>query len=188
MQPSPMESRYETAGGFTFTSKKMATLDTVDRILRENGISHRHTGVRSPTTSGKIERFHQSLRRELLAHRTFGSLADAQAGLDAWVEHYNTTRPHQALDMATPAERFRLAPITKDNASVPVHEDQERDGQWVLRRVASNGVVSVDNQMFSVGNAYQGETRRRVCAPNAARRTLERCDARPLHRPSLSPL
>jgi transposase InsO family protein len=35
-----------------------------DRILRENGISHRHTGVRSPTTTGKIERFHQSLRRE----------------------------------------------------------------------------------------------------------------------------
>jgi len=31
-----------------------------DRILRENGISHRHTGVRSPTTTGKIERFHQS--------------------------------------------------------------------------------------------------------------------------------
>ena len=34
-----------------------------DRICRENGISHRHTAVRSPTTTGKIERFHQSLRR-----------------------------------------------------------------------------------------------------------------------------
>jgi transposase InsO family protein len=42
-----------------------------DRICRENGISHRHTGVRSPTTTGKIERFHQSLRREFLADRTF---------------------------------------------------------------------------------------------------------------------
>ena len=30
-------------------------------------------------------------------------------------------------------------------------------GQWVLRRVASNGVISVDNQMFSVGNAYKGD-------------------------------
>jgi transposase InsO family protein len=37
-----------------------------DRICRENGISHRHTGVRSPTTTGKIERFHQSLRKEFL--------------------------------------------------------------------------------------------------------------------------
>ena len=41
-----------------------------DRICRENGIAHRHTAVRSPTTTGKIERFHQSLRREFLADRT----------------------------------------------------------------------------------------------------------------------
>jgi transposase InsO family protein len=57
-----------------------------DRICRENGISHRHTGVRSPTTTGKIERFHQSLRREFLADRTFPSLQAAQAELDRWVE------------------------------------------------------------------------------------------------------
>jgi len=44
-----------------------------DRILRENGISHRHTGVRSPTTTGKIERFHQTLRKEFLADRAFAS-------------------------------------------------------------------------------------------------------------------
>jgi len=82
-----------------------------DRILRENGISHRHTGVRSPTTTGKIERFHQTLRKEFLADRAFASPEQAQAELDAWVEDYNTARPHQALEMATPAERFRLAPL-----------------------------------------------------------------------------
>lgn len=58
--------------------------------------------------------------------------------------------------MATPAERFRLAPIAVDAASVPVESEEDREGQWVLRRVASNGVVSVDNQMFSVGNAFKG--------------------------------
>ena len=58
--------------------------------MRQNGISHRHTAVRSPTTTGKIERFHQSLRREFLADRTFASLEAAQAELDAWVEDYNT--------------------------------------------------------------------------------------------------
>src|SRR5438093_6970918 len=57
-----------------------------DRILRENGISHRHTGVRSPTTTGKIERFHQSLRRELLAERTFASLEYAQDECDVSVK------------------------------------------------------------------------------------------------------
>ena len=128
-----------------------------DRICRENGISHRHSGVRSPTTTGKIERFHQSLRKEFLADRTFPSLEAAQAALDAWVADYNTTRPHQALDMATPAERFRLKPLAKGKASVSVDSREDHRGQWVLRRVGSNGMVSVDNQLFSVTNAYRGE-------------------------------
>ncbi len=39
---------------------------------------------------------------------------------------------------------------------MPSDSADDHRGQWVLRRVASNGVVSVDNQMFSVGNAYKG--------------------------------
>ena len=128
-----------------------------DRICRENGISHRHTAPRSPTTTGKIERFHQSLRQEFLADRSFDSIEQAQSELDSWVADYNTVRPHQSLEMATPAERFGLQPLARDSSSVPVDEHDERSGQWVLRRVASNGVVSVDNQMFSVGNAYRTE-------------------------------
>lgn len=128
-----------------------------DRICRENGISHRHTAPRSPTTTGKIERFHQSLRREFLADRCFISIEQAQGALDAWVTDYNTARPHQALDMATPAERFGLAPLATDHASVPVDAHEDRGGQWVLRRVGSNSVVSVDNQLFSVTHAYRGE-------------------------------
>jgi transposase InsO family protein len=128
-----------------------------DRMCRENGISHRLTAPRSPTTTGKIERFHQSVRKEFLAGRTFESVAAAQEALDAWVADYNNERPHQALEMAVPAERFRLVPATKDPSSVPVHSEEDKNGQWVLRRVGSNGVVSVDNQMFSVGNAYKGQ-------------------------------
>ena len=128
-----------------------------DRICRENGISHRHTGVRSPTTTGKIERFHQSLRREFLADRTFPSLRLAQDALDAWVGEYNTARPHQALEMATPAERFRLRPLAKGKVSVPVDAREDHRGQWVLRRVGSNGMVSVDNQLISVTQAFNGE-------------------------------
>ena len=127
-----------------------------DRICRENGISHRHTAVRSPTTTGKIERFHQSLRKEFLYGRTFASLEAAQTELDRWVNDYNTERPHQALEMATPAQRFGLRPLANDNRSVAVDVGEDHAGQWVLRRVASNGVVSVDNQMFSVGNAFKG--------------------------------
>jgi transposase InsO family protein len=128
-----------------------------DRILREQGIAHRLTGVRSPTTTGKIERFHQSLRREFLDGRVFASLEEAQSELDAWTADYNTLRPHQALEMASPAARFRLTPLAKDPACVPVDAAEDHAGQWVLRRVASNGVVSVDNQLFSVSNAFKGE-------------------------------
>jgi transposase InsO family protein len=127
-----------------------------DRICRENGISHRLTAPRSPTTTGKIERFHQSLRKEFLVDRSFASLEVAQEEVDAWVQDYNTQRPHQSLDMATPAQRFRLVPESKDTMMVPTDSADDHAGQWVLRRVASNGVISVDNQMFSVGNAYKG--------------------------------
>jgi hypothetical protein len=128
-----------------------------DRMCRENGISHKLTAPRSPTTTGKVERFHQSVRKEFLADRSFPSLEVAQKELDAWVVDYSTQRPHQALEMATPAERFRLVPATKDASSVPVFVEEDKSGQWVLRRVGSNGVMSVDNQMFLVGNAYKGQ-------------------------------
>ncbi|WP_433734673.1 IS481 family transposase [Nocardia sp. CA-129566] len=78
-----------------------------DRICRENGITHRLTAPRTPTTTGKIERFHGSLRRELLDdHPPFDTLAHAQTVIDGWVTGYNIDRPHQALNMAAPIDRF----------------------------------------------------------------------------------
>jgi transposase InsO family protein len=82
-----------------------------DRICRENGIAHRLTQPASPTTTGKVERFHQTLRRELLDDcGPFESLEEAQAALDRWVQEYNSDRPHQALDMQCPADRFTPVP------------------------------------------------------------------------------
>jgi len=78
-----------------------------DRICRESGIEHLLTQPRSPTTTCKIERFHRSMRAEFLSNRAaFVNLQAAQRALDEWVDYYNTTRPHQSLDMATPAQRF----------------------------------------------------------------------------------
>src|SRR6266536_1683179 len=86
-----------------------------DRICRENGITHRLTGPRSPTTTGKIERFHGSLRRELLDdHEPFDSLETTITEITAWADEYNTTRPHQALDMSCPATRFTAREIEPD--------------------------------------------------------------------------
>jgi transposase InsO family protein len=97
-----------TDNGKVFTGRFGAKDTEVlfDRICRENGIDHLLTAPRRPTTTGKIERFHRTLRQEFLTGRVFGDLATAQAELDTWVASYNTDRPHSALDMATPATRF----------------------------------------------------------------------------------
>src|SRR5262245_25985619 len=112
-----------------------------DRICRDNGIIHRLTQPRHPTTTGKIERFHGSLRRELLDDAVpFTDLAAAQIAVDAWRQHYNTARPHQALSMASPAERFhdakgseaeRLLPLRLPAilSPVPPADSQDRAGR-----------------------------------------------------------
>ncbi|HEX6235769.1 MAG TPA: IS481 family transposase [Acidimicrobiales bacterium] len=89
-----------------------------DRICRDNGIVHRLTQPASPTTTGKVERFHQTLRRDLLDdHGPFASVEDVQAALDGWVaQDYNTRRPHQSLGMASPADRFAPVPEAEREA------------------------------------------------------------------------
>jgi len=86
-----------------------------DRICHERGITHLLTALRSPTTTGKVEGWHKTLRREFLDGKTFASIADAQAQLDVWVGFYNSDRPHQSLGMAAPWERFRLADARSDD-------------------------------------------------------------------------
>jgi transposase InsO family protein len=126
-----------------------------DRICRENGVDHILTQPRSPTTTGKIERFHKTLRVEFDTRQVFRNLKTAQEALDEWVNDYNTRRPHQALGDATPESRFH-----SENGEVR-HQlrHPERDGeQWVSRRVAPNGIVCVDSQHISVGKNYGGNT------------------------------
>jgi len=129
-----------------------------DRICRENGIEHLLTAPRSPTTTGKIERFHRSLRAEFDTRRVFSTLRSAQGALDEWVAYYNTQRPHQALGYATPAARFQQQPT---DAALTLREppppgaDRSGDG-WVSRRVAANGVVCVAWQQVSVGKHRAG--------------------------------
>ena len=78
-----------------------------DRILRERGVEHLLTQPHSPTTTGKVERFHRALRTEFRTDRVFASLQFAQTELDEWVADYNTRRPHQGIGMVPPVERFQ---------------------------------------------------------------------------------
>jgi transposase InsO family protein len=93
-----------------------------ERICRENGITQRLTRPASPTTTGKIERLHQSLQNELLNdHGPFESVEALQAALDAWRQDYNTDRPHQSLGMAFPASRFAPA-VSEPELRVPARQ------------------------------------------------------------------
>jgi transposase InsO family protein len=128
-----------------------------DRICRENGITHRLTAPYSPTTTGKIERFHRTLRAEFLAGRVFASLAAAQAELDAWVTSYNHQRPHQGIGMATPAQRFTAGQQPNGQSAQPARPTSRDSGEWVTRTVGGNGVISVAWKQFSVGKHRAGE-------------------------------
>jgi transposase InsO family protein len=109
-----------------YTSRPMEVL--FDRICRENGIEHLLTKVRSPTTTGKIERFHGTLRRDCLAGRTFATIGQAQAVIDAWVVEYNTDRPHQSLGQCT-----------RPNGST--RWDPTRDRSWIWARCVTGAPV-----------------------------------------------
>jgi transposase InsO family protein len=88
-----------------------------DKICRRNGISHRLTAPASPNQNGKVERFHGTFRPDFLdVEGPFTSVDEAQSAVDAWVAHYNSERPHQALDEkvpVTPADRFAPVPAAQ---------------------------------------------------------------------------
>ena len=127
-----------------------------DRICREHGITHRLTGIRAPTTTGKIERFHKTLRAELLTGRRFDSLHHAQQVLDAWVADYNLRRPHQAIAMVVPARRFQpdaAVPSPTIQPSQPVIVSPTE----ITRRVSASGLIGVCYQQVSAGRHLAGQ-------------------------------
>lgn len=169
-----------TDNGKQFTGKFTRPLPVevlFERICRENGITARLTKRRSPTTTGKIERFHKTLRRELLDETgAFASLEAAQAGIDEWVHAYNTVRPHQSLDMATPASMFRSRSTDSQLRSAAEHSSPDEPASPVPvmppptvgggpgpvemeARVPPSGVVVIAGlQQLWVGKNYAGLT------------------------------
>jgi transposase InsO family protein len=130
-----------------------------DRLCHENGIRHLLTAPRSPTTTGKVERFHKTLRSELLVGRVFASLEEAQAALDTWVEHYNSERPHQGIGMVAPLRRFELA----GEAPPPVAplegaaEEEPPELRPLTRFVSASGRISFEATSYHVGAWLAGE-------------------------------
>ncbi|WP_369829030.1 integrase core domain-containing protein [Mycobacterium sp. E3247] len=63
-----------------------------------------------PQTCGKVERFHQTLKKRLTALPPAATIAELQSHLNEFVDYYNTTRPHRALRRNTPRQAFAGRP------------------------------------------------------------------------------
>jgi transposase InsO family protein len=134
-----------------------------DRICTDNGITHLLTAPRSPTTTGKVERWHKTLRGEFLNGKVFASIDDAQTQLDQWVWHYNYERPHQSLGGRPPIERFQLAASVEHVQTVAdPHIADVRDAT-TTRRVDAKGTISFASARYKAGAWLAGQTVEVVC-------------------------
>ena len=105
-----------------------------------------------PQTNGKDERFHRSLKAEVLARHAFSTHAHVQQELERWRHVYNTQRPHEALGMATPLTRYRPSARAMPER---LPEPQYGPGDEVLR-VNASGVVRVCGQALRLSIALKG--------------------------------
>jgi hypothetical protein len=146
-----------------------------DRICADNGIKHLLTAPYSPTTTGKIERLHKTMRLEFFTprDRMFATIGELQAALDAWVVEYNTARPHESCGRRPPAERFRLAAasLAADTTAAaepaPAQAASPASAQrpaGVSRWVNANGKISLAGFSYHVGATYAGEPVEAVAA------------------------
>ena len=151
-----------TDNGKVFTGKlgrKPANV-LFDRICLNNGIRHLLTAPYSPTTTGKIERLHKTMRKEFFADRSFVTIEDMQTALDAWVVDYNNDREHQALGDVPPIRRFELArPVSLDviDGDVELEEQPAATKKVVGRRVDKAGRISILKHRYHVGRHLAGE-------------------------------
>ena len=151
-----------------------------DKICRRNSITHRLTAPSSPNQNGKVERFHGTFRPDFCTDaEPFVSVEAAQQAVDAWVEHYNTDRPHQALDPrqpVTPADRFApvpdaeralvdlwlpptLEPLTGGlpETAAPAPASPVGGAVEVEKVVPASGNMSLAGQQFWLGRARVGQ-------------------------------
>jgi hypothetical protein len=156
-----------------------------DRICAENGIRHLLTAPRSPTTTGKIERWHKTIRTEFLTEHDYqhATIAELQQALDTWVGDYNTERPHQALGMRPPIDRFRLAApqldpavgavlepaLVPDERAVVEPTPQIVRLPGVQRWVDQHGLISLGGFRYRVPIVLAGEPVEAVAADHLVR-------------------
>jgi transposase InsO family protein len=106
-----------------------------------------------PQTNGKDERFHRSLKAEVLARHELRDLQHAQVHFTRWRRVYNHQRPHQALQMQTPSSRYRPSKRAMP-ATLPPIEYMADD---LVRRVQEGGWIYLHGRERRLGKALVGQ-------------------------------
>lgn len=152
-----------TDNGKVFTGKfgrKPANV-LFDRICLNNGIKHILTAAYAPTTTGKVERLHKTMRKEFFSQHRFDTIEQCQAALDDWVIDYNHEREHQSLGDVPPIRRFELArPASLDVIDGEVAIEPEPPSprpKTIGRRVDRAGRISILKHRYHVGRHLAGE-------------------------------
>lgn len=131
-----------------------AYFTVMDVWLMKQGIAVSHSRPYHPQTQGKDERFHRTLKAELLQGNTFADLSASQRAFDRWRVIYNEQRPHEALDMQVPQQRYCASP----NEYRPQPPSPEYADSHQVRLVQNKGLVSWDGRPYPVGRAFVGES------------------------------
>lgn len=121
-------------------------------FLMDYGISPVHGRPLHPQTQGKCERFHRTLKRELLDQTTIGDIPHAQREFDIFRRVYNEERPHCSLGYAVPAERYTIS-----SRAMPKRITQwEYPTYFQVRKVCPNGYIHFRNTKFFFSLAFVG--------------------------------
>jgi transposase InsO family protein len=116
------------------------------------GVRVSHSRPFHPQTQGKDERFHRTLKVELLRDYAWRDLHQCQLRFEQWRDQYNCQRPHEALQMQVPAARYRMSvrPFPEHLPAVEYPSDS------IVRRVQKNGLIYWRHQGYFVGEAFHG--------------------------------
>lgn len=116
------------------------------------GIRVSHSRPYHPQTLGKDERFHRTLKQDLLVTRQWIDIHQLQHALDAWRDVYNFERPHEAIDLNVPASRYKPSSRSFPEKLPPL----EYPAQAFVRKVQQGGDFSFKGRNFKISKCFAG--------------------------------
>jgi transposase InsO family protein len=145
--------RIQTDNGSPWGCGAQGSLTQLGVWLIRLGIHLSYIRPAHPQSNGKDERFHRTLKAEVLDRRVFVDLAGVQTELDRWRPIYNHERPHEALSLQTPAQRYRSSALCLP-ASLPTIEYAPGD---TVRKVQQGGWFHFRGREWKVSKALAGQ-------------------------------